>query len=76
MTDLTHPQMKVLNVGLQCLLSEGSGTNYVAARRLSIEYGRLVVSNFVVSGGLLVVVRRMCKMFRNFSVVFGSPLRH
>jgi hypothetical protein len=35
-----------------------------------------VTSNFVVSGGLLVVVRRMCKMFRNFSVIFRGRLRH
>jgi hypothetical protein len=48
----------------------------MAARRLSIEDGSLVVSNFVVCGGLIVVMRRMYKVFRNFSVVFGSPLRH
>jgi hypothetical protein len=43
---------------------------------LNVEYGRFVASNFVVPGGLLVVMGRMFKMFRNFSVVFGSPLRH
>jgi hypothetical protein len=68
--------MNVLNMGLQCPFSEGSSTSYMTARRLSIDYGRFVGSDFVVSGSLLVVMRRMYKVFRNFSVVFGSPLRH
>jgi hypothetical protein len=76
MTDLTHSQMNVLNMGLECLFSERSSTNYMAARRLRIEYGRFVASNFIVLGGLLVVMGRMYKMFRNSSVVFRSPLRH
>jgi hypothetical protein len=32
MTDITHPQMNVLNMGLQCLFSERPSTNW---------YGRL-----------------------------------
>jgi hypothetical protein len=76
MTDLAHPQMKVLDMGLQCPFSESPSTNRMAACRLSIVYGSLVLSNVIVFSGLLVVVRRMYKMFRNFSVVFGSPLRH